>query len=214
MSSAPHIQAGDWIDRQIPAPVRPYLRLARIHAPIGTWLLLFPGWWSLTLAAAPGDLPDGWMMVLFGVGALVMRAAGCTVNDIVDRDFDAQVARTANRPLASGALSRKQALVFLALLLLGELPIHQLGELIQRHRFADLFFRQGHQLVGLLMTEAEQLLHRPHHRLPLLGLHSMIGTGDLDQQRGGREPHRLVALLALCVHAGLDAFAEKLLDAV
>lgn len=118
MSSAIDIQAGDWIDRLVPEPIRPYLRLARIHAPIGTWLLLFPGWWSLTLAAAPGDLPDGWMMVLFGVGALVMRAAGCTVNDIVDRDFDARVARTANRPLASGQLSRKQALVFLAFLLL------------------------------------------------------------------------------------------------
>lgn len=117
MSSATDIQAGDWIDRRVPEPIRPYLRLARLHAPIGTWLLLFPGWWSLTLAAAPGQLPDGKMLVLFAIGALVMRAAGCTVNDIVDRDIDAKVARTANRPLASGRLSVQQALIFLALLL-------------------------------------------------------------------------------------------------
>ena len=117
MSSATDIQAGDWIDRRVPEAIRPYLRLARLHGPIGTWLLLFPGWWSLTLAAAPGDLPDGKMLVLFAIGALVMRGAGCTVNDIVDRDIDAKVARTANRPLASGQLSLKQALVFLALLL-------------------------------------------------------------------------------------------------
>jgi 4-hydroxybenzoate polyprenyltransferase len=115
MSSATDIQAGDWIDRLVPEAIRPYLRLARVDRPIGTWLLLFPGWWSLTLAAAPGDLPDGWMMVLFAIGALVMRGAGCTINDIVDRDIDAKVARTADRPLASGRLSLKQALIFLAL---------------------------------------------------------------------------------------------------
>jgi 4-hydroxybenzoate polyprenyltransferase len=118
MNSATNIQAADWIDRLMPEAVRPYLRLARLHAPIGTWLLLFPGWWSLTLAAKPGALPDGRMIVLFGIGALVMRAAGCTVNDMVDRDFDARVARTARRPLASGRLGMKHALVFLALLLL------------------------------------------------------------------------------------------------
>jgi 4-hydroxybenzoate polyprenyltransferase len=117
MSGASDIQAGDWIDRSVPAAFRPYLRLARLDRPIGTWLLLFPCWWSLALAAQAGDLPDGKMLVLFALGAVVMRAAGCTVNDIVDRDFDAKVARTANRPLASGALSLLQALVFLALLL-------------------------------------------------------------------------------------------------
>jgi len=115
MSSATDIQAGDWIDRHVPAGFRPYLRLARVDRPIGTWLLLFPGWWSLALAAAPGDLPDGYVMVLFAIGALLMRGAGCTINDIVDRDFDRRVARTATRPLASGALSLKQAMVFLAI---------------------------------------------------------------------------------------------------
>ncbi|MBK8158973.1 MAG: 4-hydroxybenzoate octaprenyltransferase [Rhodospirillaceae bacterium] len=117
MSEASDIQAGDWIDRHLPAGLRPYLRLARLDRPIGTWLLLFPCWWSLALAAPPGGLPDIKMLVLFALGAVVMRGAGCTVNDIVDRDFDAKVARTANRPLASGALSLLQALMFLALLL-------------------------------------------------------------------------------------------------
>src|SRR4051794_34850841 len=117
MNTATDIQAGDWIDRLAPEAIRPYLRLARLHRPIGTWLLLFPGWWSLTLAAPAGQLPDGRMMVLFAIGALVMRAAGCTVNDMVDRDFDRQVARTATRPLASGRLGMTQATVFLALLL-------------------------------------------------------------------------------------------------
>ncbi len=115
MSSATDIQAGDWIDRHVPQGIRPYLRLARVDRPIGTWLLLFPGWWSLALAAPPGGLPDGYVMVLFAIGALLMRGAGCTINDIVDRDFDKKVARTATRPLASGALSLKQALVFLVL---------------------------------------------------------------------------------------------------
>ena len=115
MSSATDIQAADWVDRLAPEPIRPYLRLARLHRPIGTWLLLFPGWWSIALAARPGELPDAKMLVLFVIGALVMRGAGCTVNDIVDRDIDAKVARTAGRPLASGRLSLKQALIFLAL---------------------------------------------------------------------------------------------------
>jgi 4-hydroxybenzoate polyprenyltransferase len=117
MSSAPHIQANDWVDRYVPEPARPYLRLARIHRPIGTWLTLFPGWWALALAAPPGNLPDGRLMVLFAIGALAVRGAGCTINDIVDRKIDAKVARTATRPLASGRLSLQQALAFLALLL-------------------------------------------------------------------------------------------------
>lgn len=115
MSAASDIQAGDWIDRYIPAGIRPYLRLARLDRPIGTWLLLFPGWWSLCLAMPRGIGPDVYYLALFAVGAVVMRGAGCTVNDIVDRDFDAKVARTANRPLASGALSLRQAYLFLAL---------------------------------------------------------------------------------------------------
>jgi 4-hydroxybenzoate polyprenyltransferase len=113
MSSAADIQVGDWIDRHLPADWRPYARLARLDRPIGTWLLLFPCWWSIALAAQPGDWPDLWLMILFAVGALVMRGAGCTVNDMADRDIDAKVARTATRPLASGRLTLGQAFAFL-----------------------------------------------------------------------------------------------------
>ena len=111
-----------WIDRYPPPGVRPYLKLARADKPIGTWLLLWPCWWSLALAAE-GGLPDARLVVLFGVGALVMRGAGCTFNDIVDRDFDARVARTRARPLPSGALSVARAWGFLALQLLVGLVI-------------------------------------------------------------------------------------------
>lgn len=112
-SSASDISTEIWIDRLVPEALRPYLRLARIDRPIGTWLLLFPCWWSVALASS--SWPDVLLFALFGVGALVMRGAGCTVNDIVDRDYDAKVARTATRPIAGGAVSVPQAIVFLGL---------------------------------------------------------------------------------------------------
>ncbi|MCK5276010.1 MAG: 4-hydroxybenzoate octaprenyltransferase, partial [Alphaproteobacteria bacterium] len=97
---------------------RPYLRLARIDRPIGTWLLLFPCWWSVSLAASAGYRPPDLRLIgLFALGALVMRGAGCTYNDIVDRNIDAQVARTAGRPIPSGQVSPAQAIGFLAALL-------------------------------------------------------------------------------------------------
>ena len=107
------IRSGDWVDRCTPPTWRPYLRLARLDRPIGTWLLLFPGWWGVALAAT--GWPNWKLMVLFGIGAIAMRGAGCTLNDIADRDFDARVARTRMRPIASGAISVKQAVVFMAL---------------------------------------------------------------------------------------------------
>ncbi len=107
------IRSGDWVDRCTPAAWRPYLRLARLDRPIGTWLLLFPGWWGVALATR--GWPDWQLILLFGIGALVMRGAGCTLNDIADRDFDARVARTRTRPIASGAISIKQAIAFMAL---------------------------------------------------------------------------------------------------
>ncbi len=109
------IPVGNWIDRHVPPPIRPYLRLMRLDRPIGTWLLLLPGWWAIALAA--GRWPDLRLIVLFGLGATIMRGAGCTFNDIVDRDFDAMVARTAARPIPSGAVSIRQACFFLAGLL-------------------------------------------------------------------------------------------------
>ena len=103
------IRRDDWVDRLVPAGLRPYCRLARLDRPIGTWLLLFPGWWSIALAAAPGEWPSLRLLILFAIGAVVMRGAGCTVNDMADRDFDRRVTRTAGRPIASGAISMKRA---------------------------------------------------------------------------------------------------------
>ncbi|TWB73288.1 4-hydroxybenzoate polyprenyltransferase [Nitrospirillum amazonense] len=107
------IRQGDWIDRHVPPRARPYARLARLDRPIGTWLLLLPGLWSIALAAEPGHLPRLWLMVLFAVGSVVMRGAGCTINDIIDRKFDALVERTRVRPIPSGAVSVPQAIAFL-----------------------------------------------------------------------------------------------------
>ncbi len=117
--------ADHWVERYVPGPVRPYFKLARIDRPIGTWLLLLPAWWSIILAS-PG-LPDAsgtvTFFVLFGVGAVIMRGAGCTFNDIVDRDFDAKVARTRTRPVASGAIPVPRAIIFLILQLVAGLGI-------------------------------------------------------------------------------------------
>jgi 4-hydroxybenzoate polyprenyltransferase len=104
-----------WSLRYLPPWARPYGRLSRWDRPIGTWLLLFPCWWSLTLGLAPqwGRLV-GWM-ALFALGALAMRGAGCTWNDIVDRKIDAQVERTRGRPLPAGEVKLRNALIWTAL---------------------------------------------------------------------------------------------------
>ena len=106
---------GHWVDRHAPEGVRPYLRLARIDRPIGWWLLLLPCCWSAALAATRADhpWPDPWHLALFLVGAVAMRGAGSTYNDIADRDLDAQVERTRSRPLPSGQVSTRAAAVFL-----------------------------------------------------------------------------------------------------
>lgn len=96
-----------------PARVQPYLRLMRLDKPIGTWLLYLPCTWSIALASDPGCLPHLGLLTLFGTGALLMRGAGCTINDMWDKDFDKKVSRTATRPIASGEISQMQALIFL-----------------------------------------------------------------------------------------------------
>ncbi|WP_244644327.1 4-hydroxybenzoate octaprenyltransferase [Azorhizobium oxalatiphilum] len=112
--------AGNWVDRYAPAPIRPYLHLARMDRPIGSWLLLLPCWWSTALAAgaARAPYPDPRLLILFAIGAVAMRGAGCTWNDILDRKIDRMVARTRSRPIASGAISLPAAFAFLALQLL------------------------------------------------------------------------------------------------
>jgi 4-hydroxybenzoate polyprenyltransferase len=107
---------GNWVDGFAPAWMRPYLRLARLDRPIGSWLLLMPCWWSVGLAAAhSGSQVDVWHLILFFVGAFAMRGAGCTWNDIVDRDLDARVERTRSRPIPSGQVTVASAAAFLAL---------------------------------------------------------------------------------------------------
>jgi 4-hydroxybenzoate polyprenyltransferase len=109
--------AHDWVARA-PAQIQPYLRLMRLDRPIGTWLLFWPCVFGLALGAAAGDRPfaslrDVWLLALFAIGSVVMRGAGCTYNDIVDRNIDAKVARTRARPLPSGAVSLRAAWLFL-----------------------------------------------------------------------------------------------------
>jgi 4-hydroxybenzoate polyprenyltransferase len=122
---------GNWVDGFAPAWIRPYLRLARLDRPIGSWLLLIPCWWSVGLAAVhAGTNVNAWHLVLFLVGAFAMRGAGCTWNDIVDRDLDARVERTRSRPIPSGQVTVASAAVFLVLQALVGLVV-----LLQFNRF-------------------------------------------------------------------------------
>lgn len=127
--------SGHWADTQLPARLRPYARLARWERPIGWWLLLWPCWWSLALASdvAGRPWPDPWHLVLFLVGAVAMRGAGCTWNDLVDRDIDDKVARTRSRPIPSGQVTVRQAKIFLVLQALVGLSV-----LLQFDRFSIL----------------------------------------------------------------------------
>ena len=117
MTSAPLPDAPtNWVDRHAPEGLKPWLKLGRFDRPIGIWLLLLPGWQGIALALAQyrrtPDLHDAWLVLGFALGACLMRAAGCAFNDIVDRDIDARVARTAMRPIPSGRISVKKALAF------------------------------------------------------------------------------------------------------
>jgi len=106
---------GNWVDSRAPRWSRPYLRLSRLDRPIGSWLLLMPCWWSAAIAAGMAHSIDQlpFILALFFVGAFVMRGAGCTWNDITDRDLDARVERTRSRPIPAGQVSVPQALAFL-----------------------------------------------------------------------------------------------------
>jgi 4-hydroxybenzoate polyprenyltransferase len=116
----------NWVDRSAPPFLRPYLKLMRADRPIGVWLLLWPCWWSLAMASHAYEgsvLSLLGMYALFGVGAYVMRGAGCTINDIADRNIDGRVDRTALRPIPSGQVKLWQAIAFLVLQLLVGLVI-------------------------------------------------------------------------------------------
>jgi len=129
--------SNNWVDTYAPVWARPYMHLARYDRPIGTWLLLIPCWWSLALVLVAGSQPTAsmiWFFILFAIGAITMRGAGCTFNDIVDRKYDARVLRTRSRPLASGQISLKSAIIFLAVQCLIGLIV-----LLQFNSFAILF---------------------------------------------------------------------------
>ncbi|MCT8991407.1 4-hydroxybenzoate octaprenyltransferase [Chelativorans sp. SCAU2101] len=134
--------SGHWVYRFLPRSAWPYAQLARWDRPIGWKLLLWPCWWSLALAASAGAepgaapssvFPSPWLLLLFLVGAIAMRGAGCTYNDLVDQDLDEQVERTRSRPLPAGQVSRRQAWVFLVLQALVGLVV-----LLQFNAFAIL----------------------------------------------------------------------------
>ena len=119
MTSAPLPDAApdNWVDRFAPAALRPWLKLGRFDRPAGAWLLLLPGWQGVALACSQdGRWPDPWLLLAIALGALLMRGAGCAYNDVVDRDIDAKVARTAMRPVAAGRISPREAAAFTAAL--------------------------------------------------------------------------------------------------
>lgn len=114
------IKPNGWQVRIFPPALQPYGILARLDRPIGWWLLLLPGWWSIMLSSGGFEnftARTATTILLFYIGAIVMRAAGCTINDLWDRNLDKAVERTQNRPLASGAVTTKQAFIFLLILL-------------------------------------------------------------------------------------------------
>ena len=125
--------ARNWVDRSAPPAWRPYLRLARADRPIGTWLLLIPCWWGIALAiiATGWRWVDLWLFPACAIGAFVMRGAGCTWNDVTDRNIDAEVARTRSRPIPSGQVRVWQALAFMVALALVGLIV-----LVSFNRFA------------------------------------------------------------------------------
>jgi 4-hydroxybenzoate polyprenyltransferase len=136
------IVATGWVSR-LPRAWLPYLLLARVDRPIGTWLLFLPGLWGILLVRAPVSETIR-LVVLFAIGSLMMRAAGCVVNDLWDRDIDRKVVRTAGRPLASRALRPRHALVFLVVLLLAGLVV-----LLQLNRLSQALGVASLVLVGL-----------------------------------------------------------------
>ena len=115
MTALPDAAPNNWVDRFAPEPLRPWLKLGRFDRPAGIWLLMLPGWQGIALACAQDrQIPDVILLVIFALGAALMRAAGCAYNDIVDRDIDVKVARTAGRPVASGRIGVKAAWAYVA----------------------------------------------------------------------------------------------------
>ena len=155
--------SGHWVYRTLPNWLWPYAQLARWDRPIGWWLLLWPCWWATALAASAGAkvgdpfwsvLPSPYHLVLFLIGAIAMRGAGCTYNDLADEDIDNKVARTRSRPLPSGQVTRKQAKIFLVLQALVGLAV-----VVQFNLFTIVL------AIGSLVIVADLSLHEANHQL-------------------------------------------------
>jgi 4-hydroxybenzoate polyprenyltransferase len=166
-----------WALRYLPAWMRPYGRLARWDRPIGIWLLLFPCWWSVALAAAPhwGNMV-GWM-ALFAVGAIAMRGAGCTWNDIVDRKVDAGVERTRGRPLPSGELKLRHALGWMALQsLVGAAILFKLNKFAGGVALASLLLVAVYPTMKRLTSWPQLVLGLAYNWGALVGYAALTGT--------------------------------------
>ncbi|MGV6871685.1 4-hydroxybenzoate octaprenyltransferase [Pseudochelatococcus sp. B33] len=176
----PDAAPGNWVDTHAPRPWRPYLRLARIERPIGSWLLLLPCWWSSALAAgSAGTAPDLWHLMLFLVGAVAMRGAGTTYNDIVDRDLDAQVARTRGRPLPAGQVGLRQAAVFLlALCLLGLSVLMQFNRATILLGFASLVIVAAYPFMKRITSMPQLVLGLAFAWGGLMGWSAVFGRLD------------------------------------
>ncbi len=180
---------GNWFDRSAPAFAIPYGHLARFDRPIGAWLLLFPCWWSQALAevSLARDFPNLWYLLLFLVGAFAMRGAGCAWNDIVDRDYDASVARTRSRPIPSGQISVVQALLFAAWLSLIGLLV-----LVQFNRFTVFL-----GMASLLLVAAYPFAKRVH-QLAATAARPHIQVGRTRRVGGRDGSARDSGAIALC----------------
>lgn len=165
--------------RLCPPSWRPYAQLARLDRPIGTWLLLFPCWWSLLLAPVPLGWDTARLAALFAVGAVVMRGAGCTINDILDRHFDAQVERTRGRPIPSGRVTVGQAASFLILqLLIGLAVLLQLNGTAILLGVASLALVFAYPLMKRITWWPQAFLGLAFNWGALMGW--AAATGDLD----------------------------------
>jgi 4-hydroxybenzoate polyprenyltransferase len=177
-NSQPSPPPKTWVDK-LPASWIPYAHLSRLEKPIGTWLLAWPCFWSIGLAAPAGTLPDLSMLALFGAGAVLLRGAGCTVNDLWDRDLDGKVERTKTRPLPSGAVSPLQAVGWLgAQLGLGLGVLLQLNEYSQALGASSLALVVTYPLMKRLTGWPQAFLGLTFNWGALLGWAAVRGACD------------------------------------
>jgi 4-hydroxybenzoate polyprenyltransferase len=169
----------NWVDRHAPPALRPWLKLGRFDRPTGIWLLMLPGWQGIALAdAIDHRLPDPRLLMLFFLGAMLMRAAGCAYNDIVDRDLDAKVARTAARPVASGQISLRAAWAFVVGCALASLMILlQLNPVCILLGFASLALVAAYPFMKRITWWPQLWLGLTFNWGALLGFAAVAGSG-------------------------------------